>query len=200
MTDVEFERLLRAAREGDGVSYRRLIEALYDRLATFFRRRLWWDVQSTEDLIQETLLSIHTSLASYDPDRPFEPWFFSIARHKWLDYRRRARRCPAVCLDERFPELRVEDGSAAADARKDVDKAMASLSVPSRAILRDLKIHGFSVAETAARAGVSDAAVRVSAHRALRRLARRFGADAAKGQENVEPGLVFGNARKANPN
>ena len=41
-----------------------------------------------EDLVQETLLSLHAKRATYDRSRPFTAWFFSIARYKLIDHYR----------------------------------------------------------------------------------------------------------------
>jgi RNA polymerase sigma-70 factor (ECF subfamily) len=55
-----------------------------------------------------------------------------------------------------------------------VEKALATLPERARALLRDLKIDERSVAETAARAGMTEGAVKVAAHRGLRALMDRF--------------------------
>jgi RNA polymerase sigma-70 factor (ECF subfamily) len=45
-----------------------------------------------EDVVQETLISVHKARHTYDPARPFAPWFYAIASHRVVDVFRRDRR------------------------------------------------------------------------------------------------------------
>ena len=118
----------------------------------------------------------HTRRGTYDQGQAaLTPWVYAIARYKLIDHYRRSGRRVFVPLDAAAGELQVGDQSAAVDARRDVEKALASLPERTRALLRDLKIGELSVAETAARAGMSEGAVKVAAHRGLRALMDRFG-------------------------
>lgn len=48
---------------------------------------------AAEDVVQESLLQVHSSAAQFDPHRRFKPWLFTIAANKARDYlRRRGRR------------------------------------------------------------------------------------------------------------
>jgi RNA polymerase sigma-70 factor, ECF subfamily len=42
-----------------------------------------------DDLLQEILLSIHKSRHTYNNDRPFRPWVFTIAKFRLLDHLRK---------------------------------------------------------------------------------------------------------------
>ena len=66
-------------------------------------------------------------------------------------------------------DLAVEGGAAASDARRDVEAALAALPERTRELLRMLKIEGATVAETAARFAMSEGAVKVAAHRAMKK-------------------------------
>jgi RNA polymerase sigma-70 factor (ECF subfamily) len=162
-----------AALDGDGGAYRALLGDLRLRLAAYFGWRLRRDPDDVEDLVQETLIAIHTRRATYDRAQALTPWVYAIARYKLIDHYRRAGRRVFVPLED-AGELSVQDHGAAADARRDVERALASLPERTRALLRDLKIDELSVAETAARAGMSEGAVKVAAHRGLRALIDRF--------------------------
>ena len=65
--------------------------ALVPILTAFDRRRMPRG-DEIEDLVQETLIAIHTRRASYDRDRAFTAWLFAIARYKMIDHFRRRRR------------------------------------------------------------------------------------------------------------
>jgi RNA polymerase sigma-70 factor (ECF subfamily) len=42
----------------------------------------------TEDLVEETLVTVHRRRDRYDPSRPFAPWLYGIARLVWKDHLR----------------------------------------------------------------------------------------------------------------
>jgi RNA polymerase sigma-70 factor (ECF subfamily) len=174
-SDGELKVLMIAALDGDGGAYRALLGDLRLRLAAYFGRRLRRDPDDVEDLVQDTLIAIHTRRGTYDRGQALTPWVYAIARYKLIDHYRRGGRRVFVPLED-AGELRVPDHGAAVGARRDVERALATLPERTRALLRDLKIDELSVAETAARAGMSEGAVKVAAHRGLRALIDRFAA------------------------
>jgi RNA polymerase sigma-70 factor (ECF subfamily) len=181
-SEAELEALMLAALDGDARAYRALLGDLRLRLAGFFRRRLGGADAEADDLVQETLIAIHTRRETFDRAQALAPWVFAIARYKLVDhYRRRGRRV-SVPIEDVQQELAVEGGAAAADARRDVEAALAQLSDRARRILLALKIEGASVAETAVRFGMSETAVKVASHRAMKTLAEQHG-DGTPGDE-----------------
>jgi RNA polymerase sigma-70 factor (ECF subfamily) len=161
-----------AALAGDAPSYRTLLGALTQHLRGFFGRRL--DPTATEDAVQETLIAIHTRRATYDPARPFTAWVYGIARYKLVDEFRRAKRRATIPLDE-VDALFVADESEAASAKRDVEKLLAKLPAAKRALMREVKVDGRSIAETAAKRGMSESAVKVALHRAMKSLGDELG-------------------------
>jgi RNA polymerase sigma-70 factor (ECF subfamily) len=149
------------------------------RLRAFFRRRLGGEAADAEDLVQETLIAVHTRRATYDRARPFEAWVYAVARYKLIDHFRRAKVRATVPLEAAgavFAESDVESGAAKAD----LDRLLSALPARQQALIRYVKIEGLSVAEAAERAGMSASAVKVSVHRGLGALSRRLrGADGA---------------------
>jgi len=174
-SDGELKALMIAALQGDGRAYRALLGDLRLRLAAYFGRRLRRDPEDVEDLVQDALIAIHTRRETYDRGQALLPWVYAIARYKLIDHYRRGGRRVFVPLEDAAGELQTADHGAAVDARRDVERALGTLSPRTRALLRDLKIEERSVAETAARAGMSEGAVKVAAHRGLRALMERFG-------------------------
>ncbi len=156
-----------AALAGDGASYRMLLTALTRHLRGYFSRRL--DPAAAEDAVQECLIAIHTHRATYDSAMPFTAWMYGIARYKLLDEFRRVKRRAQVPLDE-APDLFAQDESEAATARRDVNLLLARLPEAKRNLVRQMKLDGDSIAEVAARSGMSETAVKVSVHRAIKSL------------------------------
>jgi RNA polymerase sigma-70 factor (ECF subfamily) len=159
---------------GDSAAYRMLLKALAAHLRAFFARRVGG--AAAEDLVQETLIALHSKRETYDPSLPFTAWVYGIARYKLIDEYRREKRRATVPLDQ-APELFTETELEAAGARHDVEKLLAKLPDGKRALLKAVKLDGLTIAEAAAKTGMSETAVKVSVHRALKALGNEIGGD-----------------------
>ncbi len=102
--EAVFERFL----DGDASAYRTLIERYHDDLLRFLTR-LVGDRAAAEDLFQETFLQIHQSAHTFDTERRFRPWLFTIAANKGRDHLRKRMRQRTVELSA---PLRGSDGAA----------------------------------------------------------------------------------------
>ena|SRR5579862_9829145 len=98
--DADLKALMLASLAGDAAAYRTLLESLERALAAFFRRRLAGDGAEAPDLVQETLIAIHTRRGTYDASQSFTAWAYGIARHKLIDHYRRRGRAATVPLDD----------------------------------------------------------------------------------------------------
>ncbi len=142
-----------AALGGDNAAYRALLGALTPHLRAYFTRRL--GPTDAEDLVQETLIAIHTKRATYDPALPFTAWLHAIARYKLIDHFRRMKLRRTLPLED--AESVVADSEAEnVAARRDVEQLLAKLPEKKRALVRQVKIEGLSTAEAASRSGISD--------------------------------------------
>ncbi len=166
---------MHAGLDGDARAHRDLLAALVPLLRRFYARRMGTSPE-LEDLVQETLIAVHTRRVTYDRGRPFGPWLFAVARYKMIDHFRKNRN--DASLDDAsagWADILGDGGfEDAVSARIDIDAALSSLGVKQASAIRATKIDGLSVAETAARDGISEADVKVSVHRGLKSLARRL--------------------------
>jgi RNA polymerase sigma-70 factor (ECF subfamily) len=165
--------LMIASQAGDAGAHRMLLAALAPRLRAYFQRRLGSGAADAEDLVQETLISIHRRRDSFRPDLPLLAWVHGIARYRLIDHFRRTGRRREVPLEDAGPLGQVF--TAAMDSRLDTDRMLAALPSRDQALLRSTRIEGRSVAEAAAGSGLSEGAAKVAIHRALRRLEVLFG-------------------------
>lgn len=165
--EAQYRAWMVAALAGDANAYRQLLGSLTRHLRGYFRARIGADM--AEDLVQETLMAIHTRRGTYDTSQPFTAWVFGIARHKLVDEFRKAKRRPSVPLDE-APELFAADDTGAAIAKRDVQKLLAQLPEGKRSLLTSVKLDGEAVADVAREADMSESAVKVSVHRSLKSL------------------------------
>ena len=157
---------------GDAGAHSELLGALTRYLRAFFIRRLGRNAADLEDLVQETLLAIHTKRETYDRTQPFTAWAYAIARYKLIDQFRRNRIRRTEPLDSAEELFATEDAEEGA-VRLDLNRLMSELPERQRALLEAVKLRGLSNAEAAANAGMTETAVKVSIHRSLKALARR---------------------------
>ncbi|WP_426043842.1 sigma-70 family RNA polymerase sigma factor [Caulobacter sp. DWR3-1-2] len=158
--------------DGDAPAYRLLLSQLGGRLRAYFERRMRDAPGDVEDLVQETLMAVHTRRATYDRAQPFTPWAFALARYKLIDYWRRRRIRLTVPLDDDVEILAAyapDPGSTL-----DLGRALDTLPERQRDLVRGVKIDGLSLAEAGARAGVSEGGAKVALHRALKSLRERM--------------------------
>lgn len=172
--DDDLRALMLAGLNGDADAQRKLLKALAELFRRFFKRRLSDDAM-VEDLVQESLIALHTRRASYDRDRPFLPWAYALARYKMIDRLRQSR--SFVAIDEAEWLADETDFAAASGARLDVNRMLDTLSEKQAAAIRATKLDGLSVAEAAARERLSESDVKISVHRGLRALTKRFGVE-----------------------
>lgn len=179
--DGDVDDLAARARGGD----RRAFEALARRLVRPALAAAWEFVptrEDAEDVVQETFVRLWRSLDRYDPRRPFAPWFFTILRNVARNAARATRLATMIPLAdagiESEPVAPDEEPEPALNAELagQVQAALDHLSPMQRACFRLTTLEGFGSAEAGAMLGVSDATVRVHAHRARKALRARFAA------------------------
>ena len=123
-----------------------------------------------EDLVQETLIAIHTRRHTFDRSQPITPWLCAVARYRLVDYLRRTKTSAANAPIEEAQEVLADDDPSAVESRLDLQKLLARLSPKVRQAIQYVKLDGLSVREAAARSGMSQSAIKVSVHRGLKAL------------------------------
>lgn len=157
---------------GDAGAWRELLSLMGARLRIFFTRRMFSGAADVEDLVQETLLAIHTRRMTYDAAQPFTAWAHAIARYKMIDHWRRNKIRNHAPLDDVADWLADETVEAPA-VKSDLERIMAVLPEKQRKLVRDVKINGLSLAEAGLAMGISEGAAKVSLHRAMKVLTGR---------------------------
>lgn len=163
--DRMLARLMALAQAGDGQAYTALLEACQAWLRRYFARRI--APAALDDLVQETLVSLHTKRASYDPTRPFLPWLAAIARFRWVDHLRKVYRADETALDA---DLVADPQATPIAARISIDRLLELLPPKQADAIRLVKIDGLSIAEASSRSGQSEPLVKVNIHRGLKKL------------------------------
>ena len=157
--------------DGNASSHEALLRALVPILRAFYRRRVG-DNDAIEDIVQETLIALHTRRMSYDRDRAFGAWLFAIARYKMVDHFRRTRQ---TCTIDHVDGLLISPGfEDEAGARMDIDRLLGDLPDKQSRAIRQTRLEGHSIADTALAAGLGKSDVKISVHRGLKALAARI--------------------------
>jgi RNA polymerase sigma factor (sigma-70 family) len=174
--DALLTKLMQAANRGDAKAYRRVLEELAPILRGLVKRRLsryGLGAEEAEDVVQETLLAVHLKRQTWDERQPLLPWVRAIAQNKLVDSLRRRGRHVHVPLDELSEAPAVDDEPVAMNG-VDAKRVLSRLEGRQRDIVLAISIEGASARQVADRLGMTEGAVRVALHRALKSLAAAF--------------------------
>ncbi len=165
----DWGRLMAAALGGHRGAYNRLLGEIQPWLQRYFMRRLPMSI--AEDLAQECLIAVHQKRHTYEPGRPFRPWLATIARYKWIDRLRAMGRRPTVSIEDEMVEPQVDDHEFSVTSAIVLEELLTRLRPAQTAVIRLVKLKGYSIEEAAAMTGQSESLVKVNIHRGLAKLA-----------------------------
>lgn len=174
--DSRWASLMVAAQQGDRRSYEQLLREITPVLRRLARQQ--WPTGSPadfEDIVQETLLTVHTLRHTYDSHRPFQPWLLTLLQRRTVDeIRQRARINRREIALDMFDVIFTADATNHAQEipadREVLHKAIATLPLGQRQAIALLKQKEMSLKEVSAATGMSIGALKVATHRALKTL------------------------------
>lgn len=182
--DARRAGLMAAAQGGDRAAYDSLLRECLPVVAMIARGR-GVPPDSIDDVVQETLVTLHRARHTYDPSRSFMAWLRTIADRRAIDaLRGQGRRRAREVHDPVAYDAHVDP---APDATQNVDRrdkdrrlhaAIVTLPDGQRQAVEQLSLHGRSLAEASVVTGRTTGALKVNLHRALRSLQARL-----KGEE-----------------
>jgi RNA polymerase sigma-70 factor (ECF subfamily) len=167
----ELRDLLLAGLHGDAQAHRRFLTEAAPLLRAFFRNRLRGAAEDVEDLVQDTLIALHTRRGSYDPRYPLNAWMFAIARYRLIDFTRRRRFRMHEELDEGMTG-ETDSAFEASDARRDLFDLLNRLPPKQQQAIRLVKLEERPIKEAAALSGFSESDIKISVHRGIKTLTR----------------------------
>ena len=188
MGDVAFaseSELVEGLRAGDSAAYRRFVDSNSANVYNL-ALKLLGDEQEAEDVLQETFLSAFRAIDRFEGRSKLSTWLYRITYNASLMHIRKRERMTTFSLDRPFGDEEPAEKSSArhlvdwstvpddqlltAEARQEMDRAIAGLPESLRAtfVLRD--IQGLSGAETAEVLGITVQAVKNRLHRARLKL------------------------------
>ena len=166
--------LMRRAQDGDQRAYALLLRALVPAVRACVRRRLF-DEASVEDVVQDTLLSIHRLRHTYDPGRPLLPWAVAIASARAIDMLRRQGRSRDREVSGDMMLVEVADGGAmaameAAGTGQELGRLLGLLPERQRMVVEMVKLREMSLDDAAGESRLSVPAIKSLLHRAYAKL------------------------------
>lgn len=169
-------RLMARAQQGDREAYAEVLVLATGAVRRLVRAR-WGAAAWAEDAVQETLISIHRARHTFDASRAFAPWLYAIAQNRIIDVARRERR---IGGREQGVDILPEPAPAGGvpGAGLDVERiraAVRQLPDRQRRVIEGLKFRDESVRDVSARMGMSESAVKITAHRGYKTLRRLLG-------------------------
>ena len=156
---------IRAAAAGDLGAFEDLVRA-YQQHVWRFLCRLVGDATVAEDVAQEVFLRVFHRLPTFAFQAKFSTWVFQIARNAGID-ELRARQRRARLLRALPPA--PPPAAAAAEARTEIDAALAALPTDLRETMVLIEVFGLPYGEAAAVMGVAVGTVKSRMFAARRR-------------------------------
>jgi RNA polymerase sigma-70 factor (ECF subfamily) len=170
-----FDTILANAQDGDEAAFTEIFRDVQPPLLRYLHVL---SPDAAEDVASDTWLQVVAGFRAFrGEERAFRAWVFTIARHRAVDWgRSRTRRAAlAVTLSGEAERLTAPDTAEVVMERigtRAVLESIATLPRDQAEIVMLRVVAGLDTADVARIVGKSQGAVRVAAHRALRRLAK----------------------------
>lgn len=161
--------LMKAAQAGDKRAYNEVLKACDAWLRIFLARRV--APEAVEDIAQEALMALHRKRHTYDPEKPFAPWFVAIARYKWLDRLRKHYRAEEVELEDQGAVGSHESGVV---SKLVLEQLLTHIPENQAEAIKLAKIDGYALDEIATMTGQSLSSVKVRIHRGMKRMMKKL--------------------------
>ena len=114
------EELIASFQDGDREAYNQLVHRYKDKLTNFIYR-FTYDIDSAQDLAQDTLLKVYINKDSYKTIAKFSTWIYTIARNLANTELRKRKRRKTTYLSQMSKEERQYEIPAVQD---DVDQSL----------------------------------------------------------------------------
>ncbi|MDW7692165.1 sigma-70 family RNA polymerase sigma factor [Flammeovirgaceae bacterium SG7u.111] len=169
MTD---ENAMKAVSEGDLDKAAILFERYQKSMFNFFLK-LTYDREASQDMTQNLFYRIIRYRKSYNSQMLFRPWIYQMARNVQADHYRKDKIKKSEFADMESISIELMESHAEADQQEreiNLHKALAKLEKEQREILIMNKFQKLKYEEIAKILDTTPGAVKVKAHRAIKKL------------------------------
>lgn len=168
-----------AAQAGDRRAYERVLADSLSLIRAAARRQ-GVPTDHIDDVVQETLLTVHRVRHTYDPARSYDAWITAIASRRAIDaLRSHGRRDRRELHDDFVLDNQADHADAALATEREQEArrlraAIETLPPGQREAVEQLALRERSLAEAAQHTGRNTGALKVNLHRALKALRNRI--------------------------
>lgn len=168
---TQWPELMRLSQTGNEQAYRQLLQAI----APVIERFAYYKVNDRsiiDDIVQDSLISIHMLRHTYDPKRPILPWITAITSARAIDvFRKNHRHWKREVNDELILQQIIDESYdnnlEHEEAVCQLNGLLKHLTSSQRQIVELVKLNELSLDETSKKKGRSIAAIKSLLHRAL---------------------------------
>lgn len=173
--------ILEGVREGDEYAWRELLRLLSPQVYAIIRRQIRFSADH-DDLAQDSFTRIFLKLDRYSGKSEFRHWVSRVTINTCYDWLRKRRARPLLSFSDlgeneaRLIGLALSDGDPRRDADREdlrlvLDRMIATLKPREQIVIRLLDLEEQSVQDVCGLTGWSESKVKVTAHRARKKLA-----------------------------
>ena len=178
--DVNEDRLVRRAREGDQAAFQRLVELFnvmaWQTICVLVRERT-----AAEDTLQEVWTDVWRGLPGFQPARAFRPWLLAVVANRCRKTTRRPslpqQPIDALVLERLVAPDEAADWSLRQETRQELQDLLRELSAEQQRVLELRYFADLELAEIAVVMETSVGTVKSRLHRALRHLRKHLCSD-----------------------
>jgi len=181
LEDAQIVRLvLRGRQEAFAVLVERYQKPIFN-----FIYRFYGNYELAQELTQETFLRCYQFLKSYDPERKFSTWLYTVAKNLCIDELKKRRSFREVSLEDSLPAVDAKEAEGALDhnARSECIRseenfklleALQELPAAARTVLLLHYFQGLSYQEIGEALGLPVSTVKIRIFRAKKILLEKW--------------------------
>ena len=146
-----------------------------DKVYRFVYFRVNYDKELAQDLVSEIFMKAVEHFTDYDESRSYSAWIMTIAKNHLANYWRDMKLSSYLpedneSLSEGFWLKSAINLFKKEQGKQELEEVLGSLDTASREIVTFHYLLGYSYAEIAEMRGMTETAVKVAAHRAIKKL------------------------------
>ncbi|MHB8836152.1 MAG: RNA polymerase sigma factor [Candidatus Methylomirabilia bacterium] len=183
-TPLEDAQVVRQVLRGRQEAFGLLVDR-YQKPIFNFIYRFYGNYELAQELTQETFLRCYQFLKSYDPERKFSTWLYTVAKNLCIDELKKQRAAREVPLEDVLPAIDARDVEGAVDRNAQVQcirreedfkllEALQELPPAARTVLLLHYFQGLSYQEIGETLGLPVSTVKIRIFRAKKILLEKW--------------------------
>jgi RNA polymerase sigma-70 factor (ECF subfamily) len=170
---TELTALFCEGLRGNHTAYAQFLRSITPMLRRTIARKI--AISDVEDVVQEVLISIHKARHTYDGVRPLMPWLTAIIHFRIMDHMRkhyaemRHQTCDIADVEHSLFAVTEDEYD-----NESIDALLQDVPLKQKAILTMMHVQGFTAKEIGQKMNMNESAVKVAAHRAMKKIRETF--------------------------